>query len=57
MEFTQVNLIRSYQPPLHEKKCLIRADIARKLIYGKHLLFNKALKYPGVTLKAKESQH
>lgn len=48
MEFTKVSLLRSYQSTITWEKDLIPADIDRKLIYEKHLLFNKALKYPAI---------
>lgn len=44
----KVSLLRSYQSSVRWGKDLIPIDIARKLIYGKHLLLNEALKHPGI---------
>lgn len=53
MEFTKDSLLRSYQSTMTWEKDLIPADIARKSIDGKHLLFNKALKYPAIQVLPK----
>lgn len=44
----KVSFLRRYQSTITWEKDLIPLDIARKLIYEKHLLLNKALKHVGI---------